>query len=157
MATYQVVAEAAHVKNAQGLKLIYKGAFVPDDCDPDRLKHLVDTGMVKEVGSADDTALAPNAAIVPEENATTGGQRLGPDGSVKPRVDGGDGSGDKADPKVQARRDAAKAKLPADGSKPDGRSGDQVFVEYLVGKGYDRAELEKADRVTLTRMVDEHK
>lgn len=133
MATYQVVAEAAHVKNSAGMKLIYKGALVPDDCDPDRLKHLVDTGMVKEVGSASDTALAPNAAIVPEENATTGGQRLAADGSVKPAVSSVGGSSE----------------------VPDGRASNATLVDYLVGKGFDKAELEKADRKTLQRMVQD--
>ncbi len=78
MATYQVVAECAHVTVDGGMRLIYKGAFVPDGCDPDRLRHLVDSGLVKEVGKAADADLAPNAAVVPDEYATTGGDRVKP-------------------------------------------------------------------------------
>lgn len=62
---------------------------------------------------------------------------------------------DTAAAEVEKRRAAARAKLPSDGSAPDGRAADQVYVEYLVGKGYGRVELEKTDREELKKLVAE--
>lgn len=58
-----------------------------------------------------------------------------------------------ADPAVEQKRAEARAKLAELGGTPDGRSSDTVLVEYLVGKGYDRAELEKSDRNELKKLV----
>jgi hypothetical protein len=58
-----------------------------------------------------------------------------------------------ADPEVEQKRAAAKAKLAEIGGTPDGRSSDAVLVEYLVGKGYSRTEVEKADRAELRKLV----
>ncbi len=135
MAAYQVVAECAHVTTSGGLRLLYKGAFVPDDCDRDRLQHLVDAGLVKEVKSADDTPLAPNAAIVPDEFAATSGGSAQPDTSE--------------DDETAKQREAAAAKLPTDGTAPDGRASKEVWVEYAVRSGMDRGEAEKASKEDL--------
>lgn len=138
MATYQVVAEAAHVTTAGGLKLLYKGAIVPDDCDPKRVKHLLDTGLIKEIGKAADAELAPNAAVVPDEFATTGGEQ--------PAVESGQAELDR-------RREAARAKLPSDGSAPDGRASHEVWVEYAVARGLSREEAEKASKDDLRKAL----
>ncbi len=128
MTEYRVVAEAVHVSTEGGLKLIYKGAPVPPDQDPKRLKHLLDTEMIAPVG---EVGVAPNAAVVPDEFATTGGQRVQPESGQA---------------EIDRKRDAAKAKLPADGSAPDGRAAHEVWVEYAVAKGLDRQEAEKASK-----------
>lgn len=150
MATYQVIAECAHVTVDGGLRLVYKGAPVPDGQDPARLQHLIDSKLVKEV-DFETTVLAPNAAIVPEENATKGGARIGPDGQVKPPVE------KVAKSAAEVKQAAAKAKLPADGSPPHHNAGDDVLVEYLVVKGYSRTEAEKADRNELRKLVGDSK
>lgn len=124
---YKVVGECAHVKVDGGLRLAYKGAPVPDGQDPKRLEHLLSTGLIAKV---DDADLAPNAAVVADEFATTGGQR------VKPEVDS----------EQEQKRAAAKAKLPTDGSAPDGRASHEVWVEYAVSKGLSREESEKASK-----------
>ncbi len=128
---YRVVAEAAHVSTDGGLKLIYKGAPVPADQNPDRLKHLLDTGLIAPVGEAE---VAPNAAVVPDEFATTGG--------AKADVESGQAE-------IDRKREAARAKLPTDGSAPDGRASHEVWVEYAVSKGLSRDEAEKASKEDL--------
>ncbi len=59
----------------------------------------------------------------------------------------------KADPEVEQKRAAAQAKLAELGGTPDGRASNEVLVEFLVGKGYDRAEVEKADRTELRKLA----
>ncbi len=82
---YQVVGECAHV-NVVGLggvhsvQLIYKGAFVPEGVDPDRLKHLLRAGLVAPV---EGEPLAPNAAI--DQDPNTGAALTAPQGAA---VDG---------------------------------------------------------------------
>lgn len=53
------------------------------------------------------------------------------------------------DPEVEAKRAAARAKLPGDGSAPDGRAGEDVWREYAVKQGMDRVEVEKASKADL--------
>ncbi len=162
---YQVVAECAHVTTSTtGVRsqvLLYKGAFLPDDVDADRLAFLLDGGFVAEEGKV---AVAPNAAVVQDP-------RLGVD-SVTPAVLQGEkpadpehpssdvaaqvaevvtaeGSIDKAavppgdSPEVAQKRAAAREKLPADGSAPKAQNGIDVWVEYLVDQGYDYAQVSK--------------
>ncbi len=62
-----------------------------------------------------------------------------------------------SDPAVEQKRADAKAKLAELGGTPDGRASNEVLVEYLVGKGYDRAELEKSDRAELRKLVADAK
>jgi hypothetical protein len=62
-----------------------------------------------------------------------------------------------ADPEVEQKRAAARAKLAELGGTPDGRASNAVLVEYLVGKGYDRAELEKTDRADLQKLAADAK
>ncbi len=47
---------------------------------------------------------------------------------------------------AEERRAAARAKLPEDGSAPKGSASQEVWAEYAVAQGYDRAEVEKASR-----------
>lgn len=62
-----------------------------------------------------------------------------------------------ADPAVEQKRAEARAKLAELGGTPDGRASNPVLVEYLVGKGYDRTELEKVDRPELQKLAAEAK
>lgn len=59
----------------------------------------------------------------------------------------GDTSG--ADPEVEQKRAAARAKLAESGGTPDGRSSEAVWIEYAVSKGTDRTEAEKAGKAAL--------
>jgi hypothetical protein len=54
---------------------------------------------------------------------------------------------------TEAQREAARAKLPEDGSAPDLRSGKDVLVEYLASRGYAYDELVAQDRAALVDLV----
>lgn len=172
---FQVIAECAHVTTTTtGVRsqvLLYKGAFLPDDVDQDRLDFLLDGGFIAEEGKV---AVAPNAAVAQDP-------RLGVD-SVTPdvlrgekpadveaptsdvaaqvaEVTSAEGRIDKAatspneDPEVVQKRAAARAKLPSDGSAPKATNGQDVWVEYLAARGYDYAELAKQDKPELIKLA----
>lgn len=178
-ARYQVVAECAHVvvvdhSGVKATHLLYKGAFLPDEVDPDRLKFLIAGGFVAKEG---DVPVAPNASVQQDTmsglDSVTADQLRGepaPDGAGESSDVSGtvadaaveEGSIAKAaeppreassDSEAEARRADARAKLAELGGTPDGRSSDAVMVEYLVGKGYERNEVEKADRTELKSLV----
>lgn len=153
---YQVVGECAHVvvtdvSGVSAMNLLYKGAFLPDGVDEKRLKHLLDSRLVAEV--KDGGEIAPNAAVA--QDPTVGIPTVGPaDAGAGHADDPGEQPVTSAeDQEADRRRAEARAQLPADGSAPDGRKPDAVFVEYLVGKGYDRGEVEKADRNQLKKLI----
>lgn len=172
---YQVIAECAHVvtvtTGVRSQVLLYKGAFLPDDVDQDRLDFLLGGKFIAEEGAV---PVAPNAAVVQDP-------RLGVD-SVTPDVLRGEtpaevehpssdaaeqvaevavteGRIDKAatppgeDPEVAQKRAAARAKLPADGSAPKASNGQDVWVEYHVAQGGDYADLAKQDRDELIKLA----
>jgi hypothetical protein len=59
----------------------------------------------------------------------------------------------KADAELAEKRAAAKAKLPEDGSAPDGRAGQPVWVEYLVTRGSRYEDVAKADKDELVKLA----
>ncbi|MFI7073571.1 hypothetical protein [Micromonospora sediminicola] len=180
---FQVIAECAHVvTSTTGVRsqvLLYKGAFLPADVEPERLKFLLDGGFVAAEG---EVAVAPNAAVAQDPrrgaDSVTEGELRGekpadPDGpssdvaekvaevvSEEGRIDkAADPSGeqaarDKAAADVAARRAAAQEKLAAlDGAAPDGRASKDVLVEYLVGQGSNYDDVAKAEKSDLLTMV----
>jgi hypothetical protein len=66
---------------------------------------------------------------------------------------GADAAKVKAEQEIADRRAGAKAKLPSDGSAPDGRASKDVLVEYLAGKGYAYDELVKQDPAELRQLT----
>ncbi len=164
---YQVVGECAHVNvtglgGVQAVQLMYKGAFLPEGVEPKRLQHLVDSGLVAKV---EGEPIAPNAAVEQDPNSgeslagtSSPGQGNGSDGdglnsglSEEQRQAQRKAAEDAA--ALEEKRAAARAKLPTDGSAPDGRASDAVLVEYLVSKGYDRGEAEKAGSSDLRKLA----
>ncbi|MEU7170319.1 hypothetical protein ABZ949_02360 [Micromonospora tulbaghiae] len=180
---YQVVAECAHVvTSTTGVRsqvLLYKGAFLPADVEPERLRFLLDGGFVAEEG---EVAVAPNASV--EQDPRRGADSVtedvlrgekpadadGPSSDVSERVaevvsdegridkaadpDGVQAAQDKTAAEVAARRAAAQEKLAAlDGAAPDGRASKDVLVEYLVGQGSNYDDVSKADKSDLLAMV----
>lgn len=146
---YQVVAECAHatVNTAQGpmIVLLMKGAMVPADAP--QLQHLLDNGFVAEVGSAEtggvDAAGIPAGAYTVEV----------PPGVTTTPVENSPGRN--ADAEVAEKRAAAKAKLPTDGSAPDGRASKDVWVEYLVSKGSNYDDVVAADKAELQKLASQ--
>ncbi|MEU7978241.1 hypothetical protein AB0B63_06885 [Micromonospora sp. NPDC049081] len=168
---YQVIAECAHVvTSTTGVRsqvLLYKGAFLPDDVEPERLKFLLDGGFVAAEG---DTPVAPNAAV--EQDPRRGVDSVTADGlrGDKPDTDSGSASDvsatvaevavaegriDKATDSdgVAEKRAAARAKLPADGSMPKSSHGQDVWVEYLVAQGSNYDDLAGQDKQALIELA----
>ncbi|WP_433460701.1 hypothetical protein [Micromonospora sp. CA-248212] len=172
---YQVVAECAHVTTSTtGVRsqvLLYKGAFLPDDVEPERLKFLLDGGFVAEEG---DTSVAPNAAV--EQDPRSGADSVTSDvlrgekpaEDERPQSDVSEqvadvvteeGAIDKAanppgeDPEVATRRAAAREKLPTDGSMPKTQNGHDVWVEYHVAQGGNYDDLVKQDKDELIKLA----
>jgi hypothetical protein len=151
---FQVVAECAHVTmsgpTGVAQHLLYKGALVPADAP--ELQRLLDEGYVARVGAQEtggvDASGVPAGAYGTQVPASitstpvpvTAGQAPG-------------GEQPKADAELAEKRAAAKAKLPEDGSAPDGRAGKDVFVEYLAARGYDYDELTKQDKAELIELA----
>lgn len=138
MPRYQVVGECAHVvvtdlSGVSSMTLLYKGAFLPEGVDPDRLKHLLASRLVAEVV---DEPIAPNAAIDQD-----------PQVGIPPLVD------PDVDPTVETKRAAARLKLAEAGGTPDGRHGDDVWVEYAVAQGLDYDEARKAGKEELRKVL----
>ncbi len=145
MTSYQVTGQCAHVTVAGfggGLQkqLLYRGSVIPDTATEEEIKHLLAVKAISPVDSDFGTHEPPRAV---DPNAPPSETRRSADPTAPPPVD----------PEVQRKRDEAKAKLPADGSAPDGRGSDAVFVEYLVARGYDRAEAEKASSADLRKLA----
>lgn len=138
-ATYQVVGECAHATidtpHGRAKVLLYKGALVPAEAP--ELKHLLSTGLVEQVG--DDETGGVNADGITVVEAERKAE------SENPEAD--------AAAKLAADREAARAKLPADGSMPDGRASQAVWVEYHVAQGGDYEELSRQDKPTLVELA----
>lgn len=138
---YQVVAECAYVKiaDAAGVswRLLEKGALIFGDDTPN-LDHLIQNGYVVKVG----------------DDATGGVDANGAPSGVTPTPDEQDAADRaKADADLEEKRAAAKAKLPADGSAPDGRLGQPVWVEYLVSKGSNYDDVKDVDKDQLVALA----
>ncbi|GIM88893.1 hypothetical protein [Paractinoplanes toevensis] len=144
---YQVVAECAHVtvNSPMGrvLNLLYKGALVPADAP--ELPRLLDIGFVAkiggETGGVDAAGIPAGAREVEVPVGVTSTPVAKTEKQLKAEQDAADKAS--ADADLAEKRTAAKAKLPADGSVPDGRAGKDVFVEFLAGNGYDYDEVAK--------------
>lgn len=169
MSRYQVVAECAFatVNTVQGRfqTLLYKGALVPDDAP--ELERLIGSGHVAKVG--DEVTGGVNADGVPDggldgsvhEGLTTTpvekseeqvkAEREAAEKSAKERA--GREKADAEAAELAEKRAAAKAKLPADKSAPDGRASQAVWVEYLVSKGSRYEDVKDADKDELIKLA----
>ncbi len=139
---------------------LYRGGVVdPKVIEPADRDRLVREGFLEWVvrdgetwrlaedtatGSAGDPVTVGDAAVV-DPNADPGMLNVAP---LKPPTDE---SG--ADVEVERKRAEAKAKLPVDGSAPDGRASEAVWVEYAVTQGLDRSEAEKAGKDELRKLL----
>lgn len=128
MAQYQVTGECAHliVDSPEGPRhqLVYKGTVLPDGVPQDRIRHLLSVNLIRRVEQESDliapAAPAPAAPTATDDGTGDGGETPSP---AETSYD---------DPE----RVAAREKLPADGSLPDGRAALAVWVEAAVARGY---------------------
>jgi len=140
---YQVTADCVYATvdtvTGKAKTLLYRGAFVSPDAP--ELRHLLDSKMVAKVG--DDAGFGLNAEGGLGEATTPA---TGPTSVVSPSPLTAE------DQETERKRAEARAKLPTDGSTPDGRASNEVWVEYAVSQGVDRTEAEKASKDDLRRM-----
>jgi hypothetical protein len=148
---YQVVAACALVPvvdiSGTHLETLHRGATFEADPEHYRIKHNAESGYIVELGRDETAGVdATGVPLVNEERRD--GSEPGSPVDVNPVVAPPVGDEEKS-ADADKRRAEAKAKLPADGSAPDGRASKDVWVEYAVSKGMDRDEAEKADKADL--------
>jgi hypothetical protein len=162
MTTYQVIAECAHVTVNDRLygrtqQLLLKGALIPEGAP--ELPHLLSVGMVAAVAgetgglNADGVPAGALGVQVPT-GVTSTPVEVTPEQQQAAEQARADAEQATADAEVEARRAAARAKLPDGGALPDGRAAQAVWVEWLVATGSryeDVAGVDKADLVELAK------
>ncbi|GGM53350.1 hypothetical protein GCM10007977_063700 [Dactylosporangium sucinum] len=127
-----------------------------DDVDRDRLvregfvEYVVLDGETWRLAADTDDAEAGDPVTVGDVGLVGPGEHDPGNTNVEADTSG-------ADPELEQKRAAARAKLAELGGTPDGRAPNDVLVEFLVVKGYDRAEVEKADRKELQKLVADQK
>ena len=135
MARYQVVGECAHVTvgtpSGPMVTLLLKGALLPDAVTAERLEHLLSVNLIAPLDGVEPIMPVSGPILNEQDGGTV-------DGGL-PEVDGEEAA-------KEQERAAARSKLPPDGSAPRGNASHDVWVEFAVLKGYDRAEVEKTDR-----------
>jgi hypothetical protein len=150
---YQVIGHCALITQDHGplgkmRQTLLRGAIIgPGMTDAER-DHNLAGGLIAEIPADEPAGLdAAGVPVVGTERLVGDGEPGSPatlePGPTPPA------QGDAADAARDKAREAAKAKLPADGTAPDGRAAKDVWVEYAVVKGMDRGEAEKADKAEL--------
>jgi hypothetical protein len=164
MTQYQVVGPIAYATTdtARGpTKLAYyRGSLLPEGTKPTQIEHLMSVGLI-EPWAATPSAVAtePVQPAGASDPAAAGAVVTGVEAGDGPAVVQDDTTGDSGPAEqgdgddVEAKRADARAKLPADGSKPDGRAGQAVWAEWLVSKGYDYGQVARADKKELVELA----
>jgi hypothetical protein len=152
---YQITADCAYVTvqtlTGTAVALGYRGAFVSPD-DP-KLQHLLDSGMVAKVDDGASIGVNAEGTTGPAETPAAGPTSVV---SAVPYTDEQlKANADKA--AADAKREAAKAKLPADGSAPHQNASEDVWVAYAVSKGLDEAESKKAGKAEIIKALSSGK
>jgi hypothetical protein len=175
---YKVTGHYVTAKTAtsDGVKILgfHTGAILPPDVPPATIRHLLSVRLIAPLEVPPPPAPAPvvlageppydvgfplPSAVVPmtaEEVATgcavlTAEQLASVDKPETPSPAPPSSSTDD----IEARRAEAAAKLAAAGGTPNRRHGLQVWVEYAVTRGYDRATAEAATKDELVALLAE--
>ncbi|MER7280406.1 hypothetical protein ABT369_38815 [Dactylosporangium sp. NPDC000244] len=141
---YQVTAECVYatVDSQYGMtrQLLLKGAVIPGDAK--EIEHLVAQGLIAKIGDGDETGINALGGVGAAESVEgAAGSVVSPDPAAGPM-----GGSPSVTDEAETAREAARAKLPADGSAPHPNAGRDVWVEYAVKQGIDRAEAQKATK-----------
>lgn len=160
--TYRVVAECAYatMDGQQGRQkvLLHRGAVMPDGTP--EVEHLLSMKMIEKLGGDDDAGAGVNA--LGTVGAAESVQGPGGGSVVSSAPVGGDGPSDEErdaaaektrQDAAEAKRAAARAKLPADGVAPHHNAGKDVWVEYAVRRGMGREAAEAATPVELRQTL----
>lgn len=175
-AGYRVTAAAVTATvngfNGPTVRTFYRSAILPPEVSPQQIEHLLAVKLISpvEVGEPSVTVAGQQVTEPPvQQPVSTGdatdatvlgdtgaradqGDTTPPDGAGA-EPDGDDSGSTEQDSDVEAKRAEARSKLPADGSLPDGRAGQPVWVEHLVGKGYGYEALVKEDKAELVKIA----
>lgn len=143
---YQVISACALIPVTEPggttvIRTLYRGHVF--DADPADLKvaHNAESGYIAEIGAKAVAGVDNSGTPLVDDKPTVGGGNPGdPVALNDPGV-----VNDEAH-QVAAKREAAKAKLPADGTAPHGNATHETWVEYAVVKGYDRTVVESSSR-----------
>lgn len=164
---YQVVSACALIPvvefdGSTVIKTLYRGMVFDAAPGNVRVKHNAESGYVVEIGA--DAVAGTDAAGEPlvDDQRTTGDGEPGDPvtlfdpgtvneaahrAAAEPAVQSTpDDPEAQAAAEVEAKREAARAKLPTDGTAPHHNAGEDVWREYAVSRGMDRAEVEKASK-----------
>lgn len=143
----------------------FRGQAVPEDATPDAIKHNLDVNLIAEVpGSGPVGVDTAGAAIAGDERAGEVDGKPGEtflqantvsDEQAKRRGLSDDKRDGDADSDVAAKREAARSKLPSDGSVPDGRASQATWVEYHVAQGGNYSDLAKQDKAELVSLAQQ--
>lgn len=150
--------------NGAGGGYVYRGSVVdPAMVDPDNAEHLVAEGFLEwvvrhgedfKLAEDTDTGKKGDPVTVGDVSLATDAEQAKDPGPVnaeqqKAAVE----ATENADTELEARRAAAKAKLPGDGTLPDGRASKDVWVEFLARRGYAYDELVKQEPAELKALA----
>ncbi|MEV0214288.1 hypothetical protein [Micromonospora sp. NPDC050695] len=134
---------------------LYRGGLLdPETVDADDRKRLIDEGFL-------DVVVRKGESFVLAEDTDTGDKgdpvTVG-DAGLVPKSETDNGTVNTptepvADPELETRRAAARAKLPADGSAPKSSHGQDVWVEYHVAQGGNYDDLAKQDKAELIKLA----
>jgi len=157
---YQVIAECAYAMTVDSAgkswRLFEKGALVA--ADTPNLEHLLNNGYVAKVGGEATGGL--DAAGIPSgayDNPVPGGITSTPVEKSQEQLQAEREAADKvrADADLAERRAAAQAKLAELEDGPDGRSSQAVWVEYLVSRGSNYADVASATKAELQKLAEQ--
>jgi hypothetical protein len=142
----QLTAECAYVTVegpvGRAKTLLYKGAVFPASAP--EAEHLTTSKMCVPFGDDGDVGLNAEGGLGPAETDAS------LPGSVVAVVSA---APDVVSPDEAERRAAAVAKLDEAGGVPDGRHGEDVWVEYAVRQGLDRDEARRAGKEELRKAL----
>lgn len=144
--------------------MFYRGQTLPEDVRAEQIRHNLDVNLIAEVSGSEQAGVdSAGAAVAGDERAGEfdgdPGERFDAANSTTPEQ-GAQGTPEdttrrsEADA-TEARRAAARAKLPADGSPPKASNGQDVWVEYHVAQGGNYDDLVKQDKPELIRLAEQ--
>lgn len=154
---YQVVAACAILPvtppgGTTTVQTLYRGSVIEGDPEDIRVKHNAESGYIVEIDAKATPGVDGSGTPLVDDKPTVGDGNPGDPTTTNDPGVVNQAAHDTAG-EVTAKRETAKAKLPEDGSAPDGRASKDVFVEYLAARGYSYDELVKQDKAELTELA----
>lgn len=138
-----VIVPTVNTDGAEYLTTLYAPAVFESDPDHARIQHNVEYGYIQELGAKSTSGVDASGAVMTDNKRVDGEYAGAPVVQNDPGV---------VNEEAQTRAKAA-AKLPEDGSAPDGRASEAVMVEWLARRGYSYDELKNQDKASLKNLI----